>query len=68
MPRNIRLPKVPEHTALYAKKVNTKAVKKIDKIVEELGVSKHLVINSILCSSLGVENKNQLNLKKWLKF
>ena len=63
----IRLPKVPTHQALYAKKIDVKAMKKIDQIKEELDVSKHLVINSIICTALGIDSKNRLNLKKWLK-
>lgn len=63
----IRLPKIPTHKALYAKKVEVKAIDKIDKIVEELGCAKHLVINSIICDFLGVTNKKQLDLTKWRK-
>lgn len=63
----IILPKVPTHTALYAKKVDVKAVKKIDKITNDLGVAKHLVINSIICEALGIDNKSRLDLKKYLK-
>lgn len=63
----IKLPKIPTHKALYAKKVDVKTMDKIDKIVEELDVSKWMVIDSLLSSALGIKTKNPLDLKKWLK-
>ena len=63
----IKLPKVPTHKALYAKKVDVKTIEKIDKITEELQVSKWLVIDKILAEALGTKTKNKLDLSKWLK-
>jgi len=63
----IRLPKVPTHKALYAKKVNVKTIEKIDKIYKETGLSKHLIIDKLLSTSLGIKTSNSVDLTKYLK-
>ena len=62
------LPKVKTHKPLFANKVAIETYNKIDEIVEELEVSKWVVINSLLSHSLGIKIKNPLDLKKWVKF
>jgi len=63
----IRLPKIKTHKPLYCYKAEVATVELIDQISEKLDVPKHLVINNILSTSLGVEPTQKLNLKKWLK-
>lgn len=63
----IKLPKVPTHTALYAKKVDVKTMDKINKIVEKLDVSKWSVIDKLLSEALGIKTNNPLDLSKFTK-
>lgn len=63
----IKLPKVPTHKALYAKKVDIRTMEKIDKIVEKLDVSKWAVIDKLLSEALGIKTNNSLDLSKYLK-
>ena len=63
----IILPKIPTHKALYAKKVHVKTIDKIDKIYNETGLSKHLIIDKLLSTALGIKTNNSVDLSKWLK-
>lgn len=62
----IKLPKVPTHKALFAKKVNVKTIDKIDKIHNQTGLSKHLIIDKLLSTSLGIKTNNTVDLSKYL--
>lgn len=55
------------YNALYSKKVDIKACKKIDRIVKQLGVPKWRVINSLISEVLNVKTDDALNLEKWTK-
>lgn len=67
MAKGIRLPKIQTHKALYAKKVHVNTIEKIDKIYNETGLSKHLIIDKLLSTALGTKTTNSIDLSKWIK-
>ena len=63
----IKLPKVPTHRPLYAKKVGIPTFDTIDEICEALDAPKWSVIDYILSTALGKKPTQNLDLKKWLR-
>lgn len=58
---------VPRHKALYVRKVDSRSLTKIERIVGELDLPKWVVVDAILSQALGVKTKTPLDLGKWLK-
>lgn len=66
--KRIRLPKVKTHKALFANKVDIRALDIIDKIVADHAdedLAKWRVINHIICGALGIKDTTQINIKKY---
>ena len=61
------MPKFPTTAPMYAKKIDIRAVEKIEEISTKLEVAKWRIINTIICHALKIKIDNGLDLKKYLK-
>jgi len=56
-----------ERDFLYIRKIHLDIHEKIDMLVKKTQAKKWMVIEAILCEGLKIKNKNDLNIKKYLK-
>lgn len=52
---------------LYVRNLDSKAHKKLDKIKKETGLAKWLIVENILCTTLGGKPSTKVDLSRWVK-